>query len=162
VKLHIAHLPRLISQRRSSAILGTIIIAMLWIGITVKYFERAHTDQSEAERTNANFAMVFEENVLRSLSEIDTAILYLRRSIETRKDTTDFATILRTTEIRSDIILQLAIADAKGITRAATTGPQPTPPVDLSDREHIRVQMNSKEDQLFISKPVMRSDNKAI
>ena len=71
MKLLIAHLPKLIAQRRSSAILGTIIIAMLWAGITVKYFESVRTDRSEAERTNENFAMVFEENVLRSLSEVD-------------------------------------------------------------------------------------------
>ena len=69
--LHIAHLPKLIARRSSTAILGTIIIAMLWVGIGVKYFERAHNDQSEAERTNENFAMVFEENVLRTLSELD-------------------------------------------------------------------------------------------
>ena len=61
--LHIAHLPKLIARRSSTAILGTIIIAMLWVGIGVKYFERAHSDLGEAERTNENFAMVFEENV---------------------------------------------------------------------------------------------------
>lgn len=155
VTLHIAQLPRLIARRRSSAILGMIIIAMLWIGVAVKYMERARTDQSEAARTNQNFAMIFEENVLRSLSEIDTAIHYLRRSVENRKETTDYATILQTTEIHSAIVLQFAIADSHGITRAATTGPQPTPPVDLSDREHIRVHMKSTEDHLFISKPVI-------
>jgi diguanylate cyclase (GGDEF)-like protein len=38
VKLHIAHLPELIAQRRSSAILGAILIAMVWVGIAEKYF----------------------------------------------------------------------------------------------------------------------------
>src|ERR1700731_2354483 len=89
VKLHIARLPTLIAQRRSSAILGTIIIAMLWGGVTVKYFERVRADLGEADRTNKNFAMVFEENVLRSLSEVDKAVLYLRHSVELRRGTTD-------------------------------------------------------------------------
>jgi diguanylate cyclase (GGDEF)-like protein len=154
VKLYIAHLPKLIAARRSSAILGTIIIAMLWLGIAVKYFERARTDQTEAERTSENFALVFEENVLRSLGEIDTAILYLRHSVEARKDTTDYATILRTTHIPEEIIVQAAIVDANGVIRASTAGPEPTP-IDVSDREHIRVQLSSGEDRLFISKPLV-------
>jgi diguanylate cyclase (GGDEF)-like protein len=155
VKLHIAHLPKLIAQRRSSAILGTIIIAMLWAGITVKYFESVRTDQNEAERTNENFAMVFEENVLRSLSEVDKAVLYLRHSVEVRKDTTDYNTIIRTTDVLSDIIVQAAVVDANGIIRASTAAPQPDPPISVADREHFLVQVNDTGDHLFISKPLI-------
>jgi diguanylate cyclase (GGDEF)-like protein len=155
VTLHIAHLPQLIARRSSTAILGTIIIAMLWVGIGVKYFERARIDQSEADRTNENFAMVFEENVLRTLSQLDSALLYLRQSVETRKATTDYPTILRTTQIPGDVVVQTGIVDSKGIIRASTAGPQPTPPIDVSDRDHYRVQLNSTDDHLFISKPVI-------
>src|SRR6266853_1823576 len=93
MKLHLAKLPRLIVERRSSVILGMVIIAMLWTGIGLKYVEDVDSDLRSAERANKNFAMVFEENVLRSIGEIDKALLYLRRSVETRKDTTDFTTI---------------------------------------------------------------------
>jgi diguanylate cyclase (GGDEF)-like protein len=155
VTLHIAHMPKLIARRSSTAILGTIIIAMLWVGIGVKYFERAHSDQGEAERTNENFAMVFEENVLRTLSELDSALLYMRENVEARKATTDYATILRTTQIPGDLIVQTGIIDSKGIIRASTAGPQPTPPIDVSDRDHYLVQLHSTEDHLFISKPVI-------
>jgi diguanylate cyclase (GGDEF)-like protein len=155
VTLHIAHLPKLIARRSSTAILGTIIVAMLWVGIGVKYFERAHSDQGEAERTNENFAMVFEENVLRTLSELDSALLYMRENVEARKATTDYATILKTTQIPGDLIVQTGIIDSKGIIRASTAGPQPTPPIDVSDRDHYLVQLHSTEDHLFISKPVI-------
>ena len=155
MNLHILQLPKLVAERRSSAIFGMIIIAMLWVGIIVKYFEDAQDDLREAERTNQNFAMVFEENVLRSIGEIDKALLYLRRSIETRKDSTDFNTIVNTTDVLSEIIVQVAIIDANGIMRASNVGPQPAPPIDLSDREHYKVHVNSTEDQLFISKPVI-------
>src|SRR5580693_8374481 len=128
---------------------------MLWVGIGVKYFERAHSDQGEAERTNENFAMVFEENVLRTLSELDSALLYMRENVEARKATTDYATILRTTQLPGDLIVQTGIIDSKGIIRASTAGPQPTPPIDVSDRDHYLVQLHSTEDHLFISKPVI-------
>ena len=154
MKLHIAHLPWLIAQRRSVAVLGAIIIAMLWAGIVVKYFERVYYDESEAERTNENFAMVFEENVLRTLGELDTAILYFRQIVETRQGTTDYQTILNTTHIPGEVVVQAAIVDAKGIIRASTS-PLPKTPISVADREHIRVQLNSVDDQLFISKPVI-------
>jgi diguanylate cyclase (GGDEF)-like protein len=155
VTLHIAHLPELIARRSSTAILGTIIIAMLWVGIVVKYVERVHADQSEAVRTNENFSLVFEENVLRTLSELDSALLYLRQNIEAHKSTTDYTTILRTTQIPGDLVVQTGIIDSKGIIRASTAGPQPTPPIDVSDRDHYRFQLESTEDHLFISKPVI-------
>ena len=153
--LQILQLPKLITERRSSAIFGAVIITMLWAGVALKYFEDLKGDIREAERANQNFAMVFEENVLRSIGEIDKALLYLRKSIESRKDTTDFATIANTTDVLSEIIVQVAIIDASGMMRASNAGPQPAPLVDLSDREHFRAHVNSTTDQLFISKPVI-------
>src|SRR5215831_4407295 len=155
MKLHIFQLPKLIVQRRSTAILGTIIIVMLWAGVLLKYAEDVERDRREAERLNSNFAMLFEENVLRSIGEIDKALLYLRRSIETRKETTDLGTIVNTTDVLSEIIVQVGVIDAKGIMRASNAGPQPPPALDLSDREHYRVHLGSNDDQLFISKPVI-------
>ena len=155
MKLHILQLPRLLAERRSSAVFGVTIILMVWAGVFLKYSGDTRDDLRDAERTNHNFAMVFEENVLRSLGEIDKALLYLRGSIETRKDSTDYTTIVNTTDLLSEIIVQVAIIDAKGIMRASNAGPQPAPPVDLSDREHYLVHVNSHEDRLFISKPVI-------
>src|SRR6202140_637539 len=151
MNLRVRRLPRLLAERRSSAVFGVVIIAMIWVAVLVKYSEDVQGDQREAERTNHNFAMIFEENVLRSIGEIDKALLYLRRSIETRKDSVDFNTIVGTTDVLSEIIVQVAIIDANGIMRASNVGPQPAPLVDLSDREHYRVHLNSNTDQLFIS-----------
>ena len=153
--LNIFQLPKLITERRSSAIFGVVIIAMLWTGVILKYFDDVQSDRRDAERANRNFAMVFEENVLRSIGEIDKSLLYLRRSIESRKNTTDFATIANTTDVLSEIIVQVAIIDADGMMRASNAGPQPAPLVDLSDREHFRAHLHSTGDKLFISKPVI-------
>ena len=90
--LHIAQLPKLLKERRSSAIFGVAIIAMLWLGISLKYYEDYRGDLRDAERSGKNFAMVFEENVLRSIGEIDKALLYLRRTIETRRETAPTST----------------------------------------------------------------------
>src|SRR5262249_11015906 len=120
MNLHILQLPKLIAQRRSTAIFGMIIIAMLWAGIVVKYFESVANDKREAERENQNFAMLFEENVLRSIGEIDKALLYLRRTVEAGRangDARSFHSILQSSDVLSEIIVQAAIVDAQGIIR---------------------------------------------
>jgi diguanylate cyclase (GGDEF)-like protein len=155
MKLHLAQLPKLIAERRSTALFGVVIIAMLWGGICFKYYQDLRADMRQAERTNRNFAMVFEENVLRAIGEIDKSILYLRRTIQTRQNTDSFHTIVATTDILSEIIVQVAIIGADGIMRASNAGPQPAPPLDLSDREHYRAHLNSSVDYLFISRPVV-------
>src|SRR6187431_2336252 len=115
MNLHILRLPKLIAERRSTAILGMTIIVMLWAGITMKYFESADNDRREAVRTSQNFAMLFEENVLRSIGEIDKALLYLRRTVETRKGTADYHSFLQSSDVLSEIIVQAAIVDENGI-----------------------------------------------
>ena len=158
MKLHILQLPKLVAQRRSTAILGMIIIVMLWAGIITKYFESIENDQREAERTHQNFAMLFEENVLRSIGEIDKALLYLRRIVETRGATGDYETIyslVHSSDVLSEIIVQAAIVDNKGIIRWSNAQTASAPAISVADREHIKVQLNSKEDHLYISTPVL-------
>jgi diguanylate cyclase (GGDEF)-like protein len=155
MNLRVRQLPKLLAERRSSAVFGVAIIAMIWVGVLVKYSEDVQGDRREAERANHNFAMVFEENVLRTIGEIDKALLYLRRSIETRRDSADFNTIVSTTDVLSEIIVQVAIIDANGIMRASNVGPQPAPATDLSDREHFKVHVAQAADELFMSKPVV-------
>ena len=147
MNLRVRQLPKLLAERRSSAVFGVAIIAMIWVAVLVKYSEDVQGDQREAERTNHNFAMIFEENVLRSIGEIDKALLYLRHSIETRKDSTDLSTIVSTTDVLSEIIVQVAIIDAHGILRASNVGPQPAPATDLSDREHFKVHVHEATQQ---------------
>src|SRR6266436_3681429 len=136
MNLHILQLPKLIAERRSSAIFGVVIIAMLWAVVALKYSEDVQADRGEAGRTNRNFAMVFEENVLRSIGEIDKALLYLRRTVETRQASADYHTIVQSADVLSDIILQAAIVDDKGIIRWSNAQSATGPAISVADREH--------------------------
>jgi diguanylate cyclase (GGDEF)-like protein len=155
VRIHLSRLPKLLIERRLSAILGLFIIVAVWAMCAMTYYEEVQSDEISAARTNQNYALVFEENVLRSIGEIDKALLYLRHTVESRKDTVDFSTIVNTTDVLSDIIVQVAIIDAQGMMRASNAGPQPAPLVDLSDREHYKVHVHSSNDFLYMSKPVV-------
>lgn len=155
MNLRLLRLPELIAERRSSAIFGIAVIAMLWGAVFLKFWQDERADLAEAQRTGESFAMVFEENVLRSIDELDNMLSYLRHNIETRKDPANYRSILSSVPMPRDIVVQMSIIDAYGIMRDSTAGPQPAPPIDLSDREHYTAQRDSKEDQLFISKPLI-------
>jgi diguanylate cyclase (GGDEF)-like protein len=155
MNLRLLQLPRMIAERRSSAIFGVAVIAMLWGAVFLKFWQDERTDLVDAERTSESFAMVFEENVLRSIDELDNMLSYLRHNIELRKDPANYRNILNTVDMPRDIVVQMSIIDAHGIMRDSTAGPQPAPPIDLSDREHYTAQRDNKEDQLFISKPLI-------
>ncbi len=155
MKLQLLDVPKLVLQRRGSAVLGIVIIVILWAGVFSIFRSDIHQNYLEVEQRNHNYALLFEENILRSIGEIDKALLYLRRSVEAAKDTTDYHTIVQTTDGLSEIIVQVAIIDEKGIARGTNATAAPTQPVDISDREHFRVHVNSNDDKLFISKPVV-------
>jgi diguanylate cyclase (GGDEF)-like protein len=155
MNLQLLQLPKLLAERRSSAIFGIVIIAMLWGGTFIKFLQDERVDLGAAQRTSEGFAMVFEENVLRSIDELDNMLSYLRRNVETRKDPANYRNILNSVDMPRDIVVQMSIIDAHGIMRDSTAGPQPAPPIDLSDREHYTAQRDNKEDQLFISKPLI-------
>jgi diguanylate cyclase (GGDEF)-like protein len=153
--LQILRLPQLLVERRSSALFGVGLIAMLWAGILLKYIQDRNDDLVDAYRTAHSFSMVFEENVVRSIDELDTMLLYLRREIEDNGPSPDYNKILHRMEIPPDILVQAGIIDSSGMMRASTVGPQPAPEIDLHDREHFRAQIHSTADQLFISRPVI-------
>jgi hypothetical protein len=119
MKLHLLNIPRLALQRRGSAVLGLIIVGILWAGVTLMFHRDLQQDYASVVHRNDNYALLFEENVLRSLGELDKTILYLRRRVEALKDTTDYQKIVQSTDVQSNIIVQVAIVDSNGIARAS-------------------------------------------
>ena len=153
--LHIFRLPKLLAEHRSSALFGAVVIAMLWASIFLKYVEDRNDDLVQARQTAHSFSMVFEENVIRSIDELDTTLLYFRRQIEDAGPSPDYNKILHKIDVPPDIVVQVGIIDSKGMMRASTAGRQPAPVLDLHDRDHFQTQLHATEDHLFISRPVI-------
>lgn len=58
-------------HRLQPVLWGTLFAVMIWAGVGLKLRADLSGNLHEADRTAQNFAMVFEENVLRSIGEID-------------------------------------------------------------------------------------------
>jgi diguanylate cyclase (GGDEF)-like protein len=139
----------------TSTILGVAMIVMLWFGIYFNFKHQAESDYLDALENDYNLALVFEENTLRSIGEVDKTIVYLRSNIEAHLGTIDFHHLAANSDILSEMIIQVSIIDANGILRATSSSTQPAKPIDLSDREHFKFHVHNTRDELFVSKPVV-------
>ena len=132
----------------------SICIVILWIFLWFQYRYDYEQATAAAETTVSNLSKAFEENILGTIRHLDNFLVTLRQDYPQRMD--QIPALISSYNRHSDreLIIQLSITDAHGIMVYNTKG-MPDKPLDLSDREHIRVHFNSGDDKLFISKPVM-------
>ncbi len=143
-----------LSRIRVQCVLMLGILLLIWGSIGLQlYVERIATER-EAVKDTGNLARAFEENIIRSVNAIDQVILFVRDTYSRDPGHFDLTNWARDRPFLNDQTLQISLMDARGVLIQSNLGPTPTP-VDLSDREHFRVHVNSKQDVLFISKPVL-------
>lgn len=141
---------------QTSFILGIAMIAMLWTGIALKFKDQAAGSYRDAVQNNQNLALLFEENILRTVGEVDKALHFMRRQIgQQHPDSADPHRIVSNSDIFNELIVQFAIIDAAGMLQASSAGAQPTSPIDLSDREYFPFHRDNSKDELHVSRPVV-------
>ncbi|NYZ16445.1 PAS domain S-box protein [Azospirillum sp. RWY-5-1] len=109
---------------------------------------------ARAERDTGNLARIIAEQTERVISEADQILRYVGYDIRKFGHWhPNLREVMREAKGRSDVLVQLSIVDADG--RLAQTSVDSAPArINLSDREHFRVQRENPARGLFISKPV--------
>jgi diguanylate cyclase (GGDEF)-like protein len=144
---------RLLTQ--PAAYFGAALMAMICLAAIQQSSVERDAITHTAMGNTANIARVFEQNVIRTISEVDQTLKYIRRARARDPVGISWASAVNEDYTVSDQTLQLAVIDAKGVLIANNLGPQPPKPVDLSDREHFRIQRDAVDDALFISRPLV-------
>jgi signal transduction histidine kinase/AmiR/NasT family two-component response regulator len=140
--------------RQGGAILGLCGIVFLWGGILHSLSaEREQALRGAAENAE-NLARAFEEDIIRSIRAVDQTLLFVRDSYEKDPAHFDISVWARNTQFLSDLTFQISLIDRTGLFLGSSIAPATTR-MDLGDREHFRVQRDTPEDTLFISKPVL-------
>eukprot|EP01037_Dinobryon_pediforme_P001430 gene1430-1451_t len=150
---------RAVSQNLG-ALLGLAGVVALWVGL--QHGSSAEREQAllGASQNTSNLARAFEEHIIRSLKAIDQSLLFIRQAVGTNPQGFDVVSWARDTQSLTDMTFQIARIDRNGILAASNFAPNGNG-IDLSDREHFRVHRDSKDDFLFVSKPVLgRASNK--
>ena len=138
---------------QGTTILGVAMIALLWSSIAYHRGVARQAALDAADVTTANLAISFEEQILRTIRGIDSTLLVLRAVYEKNPAAFDLAEWTWHAGIVSDVVFQYSFIDKDGFLRAASTGPVPR--IDLRDREHYLIHVDSQYDEIFISRPLI-------
>jgi len=115
--------------------------------------ERANVIAS-ATQSNANLARAFKEELLRYVGQIDLLISFTKRRIESNGvKRIKLAEPFRIAANKNPSLIQLSFIDAKGWL-AASSLPY-SGRVYLGDREHYKSHVDTDQDRLYISRPVV-------
>ena len=141
---------------------GAALLCVTWLAIWHQIEIERNALARDTAQDTANLALVLEQNVARTASEIDHLLKFLRRSYERAEFKAQWTSLIKDEFTINDQTVQIAIIDPKGMMITSTAMLFPVRPVDLSDREHFRVHLDLAQDRLFISKPVIgRASGKA-
>jgi signal transduction histidine kinase/DNA-binding response OmpR family regulator len=148
--------------QHGGAFLGLCGMLVLWIGV----FHSLAMEREQAVRAatdNAvNLARVFEEQIIRTIRAIDQSLLYAREA--RAKDRSGFRIYnwARATQFLPELTLQISLIDRSGHISGSSLFPK-AEPVDLSDREYVKVHTATSPDELYISTPLLgRATNRPI
>jgi diguanylate cyclase (GGDEF)-like protein len=134
---------------------GLALVTLLWFCVTQLVWTERNSLERNSEEDTANIALVVEQNVERTSSELDRILKFLRQAYERNGYSADWPQLVKEDFTVDDETVQIAITDKNGMMITSSAMLYPSKPVDLSDREHFLVHAKSNEDKLFISKPVL-------
>jgi hypothetical protein len=138
-----------------SALLGGILIGLVWVSVDLFLKNERNSAEQAAIQNAMNLAGAFEEHLSRSLAEIDRSLKLVRTQYGRDRDKFDLINWLRNAQLFNDEVLQVSIVDRSGHVKLSSVDAAAFRGLDISDREHFRVHVDARGDELFISKPVV-------
>jgi signal transduction histidine kinase/DNA-binding response OmpR family regulator len=127
---------------------------MIWTAVEMDIRQERAFAQRTASQTAQNYARLFDEHIRQAINETDNTIKFIRQDYLRAGGAFDLQAWVTNQYSFKELALQFTIIGADGRMETTTTAGA-TPRVDLSDREHFRVHLDSAQDTLFISKPVL-------
>jgi diguanylate cyclase (GGDEF)-like protein len=142
----------LLPRSQPAIYVGAAMIAAIWVAISFNLSVERERSLSAARQNTDNLARVFEEDIARTITEIDREMRLLRASYQA---TGNFDQARSTPDLssRGDLVTEFRIIGADGIVAASTSKPN-TPRASSAERDYFLVQKDASSDDLFISRPI--------
>ena len=133
---------------------GIMIIAAMWVmvGASIMAAREAAMDRTRSE--GRNLAIAFAGEVTNILGGVNGAMEIIAQHMRAARGQLDIHNSASEIPLLSNATIQGAIIgpDGKLVSTTLDLAPQP---LDLSDREHIRVHLDGRFPGIFIGKPVV-------
>ncbi|HTZ36489.1 MAG TPA: ATP-binding protein [Stellaceae bacterium] len=148
---------RLRSRATSAGIVvvGALVVFALWAVVltSLRATRSAAIDHARAEAHN--LAAAFADEVGRNLDAAADAMRIIAQRVQAGEDPHAIPAWAAQIPMLSLGAIQAAVIGPDGMMIASTLDPYPAVPLDLRDREHIRVHLERAIDGLVIGKPVL-------
>jgi len=142
--------------------LGLILLTVLviWLGIAGRLVANRERAMADARHDVSNLSLALAQSTSRLIDTIDQALIAARSSYELDPQHFSFSPWVPVPSADGSRNFQFAIIDRDGILRKSSREPV-IAPADLSDRDHFMIHARSRDDVLYISKPVIgRTSNR--
>ena len=146
---------RIFAASPPSVYLGLVRVVVIWLAAWALFAHERDSLLREHERHASNLALVFEQNVSHTIEDLDRILKFLRRTATYKPGAGDWPSLVKEDYTIDGQTVQISVIDAKGVMITSSLLLYPKAKIDLSDREHFRVHVQSDEDKLFISQPVL-------
>ena len=134
--------------------LGSAMILAIWLAAGFHLYTFRHQLYELFRQNAANLARAFEQDVRHALHEVDWTIKLLRSQYVRNDPSFDFAGLISELTNADGLTFQYVIIGPDGLMLMSSVTSSAAA-VNLSDREHFRVHLDSDQDRLFVSKPIL-------
>ena len=140
------------SGRVIAATLAAVLLA-IWVVILQANRAERQSAINDAYRATSNLARAFDEHTVRTMRAADQVLFDIKRRYEAQRQAFDLVQYFEQNRLDNTLFVNAVISDAKGDVVLAST--PVTRPVNLADREHVRVHAERDSGDFVISKPVL-------
>jgi two-component system sensor histidine kinase BarA len=131
---------------------ATTILIVIWTAIGYEINEDRRDARQEWTRNLENLTRALEEHTVRTISNVDQVVKFVRDQYALHGADTDLAGLVREGAINGSIFNQVGVIDKNGMYILSSL---PLKSMFLGDRDHFKAHVASSEDLAYVSKPVL-------
>jgi diguanylate cyclase (GGDEF)-like protein len=135
------------------SLFGFAIIIIFWTGVAYELSIEHSAVQDFAIARGAGWARMVADATFQLIHGIDRSLLILRQDYEENPERFDLNQQATRIAAINNVTTEVGLIGSDGLLKARTG--YSGPPIDLSDREHFKAQVEDPVDELFISKPIL-------
>jgi signal transduction histidine kinase/CheY-like chemotaxis protein len=150
--IHRLHLGAKVYARHLSTI--GLIVGLLWAGIAFNLWHDYKAAEQQAANDTANLARTFDENITRTIEAVDQTLLFTREAYRHDPTSLLLGSWYRAHAFLGELHMQISLVNRDGDVMWSNLG-SVWPDVNVADRAHFSTQKASRDDNLFISGPVL-------
>ena len=123
-------------------VFAAVLIAMIWVSVMLQIGSDRTRQLGDTLRDSANLVRTFEEHTVRTIKNVDQAVLFVKYQYEQLGQNIDIAGYLSKGIINGRIFNQIGVIDEHGMYIMSSL--PDFKPMDLSDREHFKVHVRGR------------------